>query len=162
MEQASLDVAKQVYASPLLRRWGLTHGFRAGGAPGSMAQDYRFQKKAVYKKRRFLFRVRHCRSDRSSICLRADATADTYCTSPEFRALVRCSDNAAACSRCFAVVRRPGDRANDRTPRHHYPAVQDHPKSADRQKGNARHDAPRCCASAIGRPARDDRAHYDR
>jgi hypothetical protein len=50
MEQSSLDVAKQAYAPPLLRRWSLTHGFRAGGAPGSMAQDYRFQKKAVYKK----------------------------------------------------------------------------------------------------------------
>ena len=140
MEQASLDVAKQAYASPLLRRWELTHGFRAGGAPGSMAQDYRFQKKPS-KKRRFLFRARHCRGDRSSICLRGDATADTS----EFRALVRCSDNAPAYFRCFAVVRRPGDRTNDRTPRHHYPARPRPPKKCRPAKGKR----PSRCATML-------------
>jgi hypothetical protein len=162
MEQASLDVAKQVYASPLLRRWGLTHGFRAGGAPGSMAQDYRFQKKAVYKKGVSYFVLGIAVVTGAAFACGQTLRPILIAQAPNSVPSSGVSDNAAACSRCFAMVRRPGDRANDRTPRHHYPAVQDHPKSADRQKGNARHDAPRCCASAIGRPARDDRAHYDR
>ena len=106
-----------------------------------MGIDPRFPSRRRAGLRRFLFRARHCRGDRSSICLRGDATADTS----EFRALVRCSDNAPSYFRCFAVVRRPGDRTNDRTPRHHYPARPRPPKKCRPAKGKR----PSRCATML-------------
>jgi len=184
--QTPFDVTRQRRTSAKLRR---PRPCRCGtaGAPGSCGSGH--PEKVAYEEGRVLSCDRHCSTDWDSVCLRAGVRTDAYCASPGFRTPVRCSDNAAASSHCFAAVgrsgdpandrtpcsdntaasarcfaapARSGDAANDRTPRRHHSAVQDEAKGADHQKGNVRHDAPPCCALANGRAARDDHAHHDR
>ena len=129
------------------------------GAPGSCGSGH--PEKVAYEEGRVLSCDRHCSTDWDSVCLRAGVRTDAYCASPGFRTPVRCSDNAAASSHCFAAVgrsgdpanhrtpcsdntaasarcfaapARSGDAANDRTPRRHHSAVQDEAKGADHQR----------------------------
>jgi hypothetical protein len=81
-------------------------------------------------------------------------------TTSEFRALVRCSDNAAAYSRCL-----PWSGVLETEPTIGRRAITTPPSKTIQKVQTAKRETPVTMRHHVAhrhRPARDDRAHYDR